>query len=142
MKLVILGLAITSSWGNERATSYRGLVRELVALGDDVLFVERDMLWYAARDLPSRHYGRTQLYLSLNQLKDRFASDIGEAHFVRVGSYVPSGVALCEWAIAAFARPRVLTEHTANYRPAQLEDYVLEVLKWRAHKSWILEIKF
>lgn len=135
MKLVILGLAITSSWGNERATSYRGLVRELGNLGHDVLFVERDVLWYAANcDLPSRPYGRTKLYLSLNQLKDRFASDIGEAHFVRVGSYVPRGVAVGEWAIAAFARPRV-AEHTASHRAAQLEDYVFEVLKWRSQQS-------
>lgn len=136
MKIVILRLAITSSWGNKRATTYRGLVRELVTLGHHVLFGERDVPWYAAnRDLPSRPYGRTQLYLSLNQLKGRFASDIGDADFVRVGSYVPSGVALGEWAIAAFPRARVLAEHTASHRAAQLEDYVFEVLKWRSQQS-------
>lgn len=67
MKIVIVGLSITSSWGNGHATTYRGLVRELVALGHDVLFLERDVPWYAAnRDLPSGPYGRTQLYSSLN----------------------------------------------------------------------------
>ena len=29
MKIVILGLSITSSWGNGHATTYRGLLREL-----------------------------------------------------------------------------------------------------------------
>jgi divinyl chlorophyllide a 8-vinyl-reductase len=37
MKIVILGLSITSSWGNGHATTYRGLVRELVRRGHDVV---------------------------------------------------------------------------------------------------------
>ncbi len=52
MNIVILGLSITSSWGNGHATTFRGLVRELDALGHDVLFLERDVPWYAQnRDL-------------------------------------------------------------------------------------------
>ena len=42
MKIVILGLSITSSWGNGHATTYRSLMRELVRRGHDVLFLERD----------------------------------------------------------------------------------------------------
>ena len=54
LDIVILGLSITSSWGNGHATTYRGLVQALVARGHDVLFLERDVPWYAeARDLPS-----------------------------------------------------------------------------------------
>ena len=53
LKIVILGLSITSSWGNGHATTYRGLVRELCARGHRVLFLERDQPWYADnRDLP------------------------------------------------------------------------------------------
>ena len=52
-KIVILGLSITSSWGNGHATTYRALVRELDANGHDVLFLERDVRWYREnRDLP------------------------------------------------------------------------------------------
>lgn len=43
MKFVIFGLSITASWGNGHATTYRGLIRELVARGHDVLFLERDV---------------------------------------------------------------------------------------------------
>jgi hypothetical protein len=43
MKIVILGLSITSSWGNGHATTYRGLVRELAARSHDILFLERDV---------------------------------------------------------------------------------------------------
>src|SRR5437762_8540759 len=70
LELVVLGLSITSSWGNGHATTYRALMRELSARGHRVLFLERDVPWYARhRDLPDPPYGRTQLYKSLNDLK-------------------------------------------------------------------------
>jgi spore maturation protein CgeB len=98
LKIVILGLSITSSWGNGHATTYRGLVRELTARGHDVLFLERDTEWYASnRDLPNPPYGRTALYSSFKELKARFASTIREADFVMVGSYVLEGIAIGEW---------------------------------------------
>ena len=53
LRIVIFGLSITSSWGNGHATTYRGLVRGLAERGHDVLFLERDVPWYAAnRDMP------------------------------------------------------------------------------------------
>ena len=101
MKIIILGLSITSSWGNGHATTYRGLVRELVARGHDVLFLERDVPWYAAnRDLPHPPYGKTKLYSSLDELKDCFTQEVPVADLVIVGSYVPEGVAVGEWVIA------------------------------------------
>ena len=69
MKVVILGLSITSSWGNGHATGFRGLVRELTRRGDEVLFLERDVPWYAQhRDLPHPPWGQTRLYGSLQEL--------------------------------------------------------------------------
>jgi spore maturation protein CgeB len=98
MRLVILGLSITSSWGNGHATTYRALVRELVRRGHDVLFLERDVPWYAEnRDLPDPPYGRTELYRTLKDLKDRFGTEVRSADAVVVGSYVPEGVAVGEW---------------------------------------------
>lgn len=93
MRIVILGLSITSSWGNGHATTYRGLIRELANRGHDVLFLERDVSWYAQnRDLPNPPYCRTELYSSLQELEDRFTPDIQNADFTMVGSYVPQGV--------------------------------------------------
>jgi spore maturation protein CgeB len=101
LNLIILGLSITSSWGNGHATTYRGLVREWVGRGHNILFLERDVPWYAAnRDLPHPPYGRTELYTNLEQLKGCFTSDIQKADAVIVGSYVPEGVAVGEWVIA------------------------------------------
>ncbi|HWQ56561.1 MAG TPA: glycosyltransferase [Bryobacteraceae bacterium] len=100
MKIVFLGLSITSSWGNGHATTYRALVRELSRAGHDVLFLERDEPWYAEnRDMPQPPYGRTELYGSLGELKDRYAGEVRNADMVVVGSYVPEGVAVGEWVV-------------------------------------------
>ena len=100
LRIVILGLSITSSWGNGHATTYRGLVRELTARGHHLLFLERDVPWYASnRDHPQPQHGRTALYLDLAELKRRFAKEVEEADMVIVGSYVPDGVEVGKWVI-------------------------------------------
>jgi len=100
MKIVILGLSITSSWGNGHATTFRGLVRELRNLEHEVLFLERDVPWYASnRDLPRPEYCQTELYTSLEDLQQRFTEPVREADMVIVGSYVPEGVAVGEWVL-------------------------------------------
>ena len=100
MRIVLLGLSITSSWGNGHATNYRALVRVLAARGHDVLFLERDAPWYAERrDLPVPPWGRTELYRSLDELRERFAEPVSEADLVLVGSYVTEGVPVAEWVL-------------------------------------------
>jgi spore maturation protein CgeB len=100
LDIVFLGLSITSSWGNGHATTYRGLVRELVRLGHRVLFLERDVPWYAAnRDLPRPPHGHTELYASVEELNDRFAPAVARADLVVVGSYVPQGVDVGRWVL-------------------------------------------
>jgi len=94
LEIVILGLSITSSWGNGHATTFRGLVRELSRRGHHVTFLERDVPWYANnRDLPEPPFCTTFLYGSLDELKKDFSGLIERADLVIVGSYVPEGVA-------------------------------------------------
>jgi spore maturation protein CgeB len=103
-RIVVLGLTITSTWGNGHATTYRGLVRELATRGHDILFLERDAAWYANnRDLPCPPSGRTCLYSSIDDLRDRFEWDILTADAVIVGSYVPEGIAIGAW-VCSIAR--------------------------------------
>jgi spore maturation protein CgeB len=98
MRIVVLGLSITSSWGNGHATTYRGLLRELAARGHDVLFLERDVPWYASqRDLPHPAFCRVALYDSLDGLRQQHTGAVRGADLVIVGSYVPEGVAVGEW---------------------------------------------
>ena len=101
MTITILGLSITSSWGNGHATIFRALVQALVKRGHDVTFLERDKPWYAShRDLPEPPadlYGHVDLYDSLDDLRDRFTPAVRDADLVVVGSYVPEGVELGRW---------------------------------------------
>ena len=100
MRIVVLGLSITSSWGNGHATTYRGLVRALLDRGHDVLFLERDRPWYAGhRDLPDEA-DFVELYDSVEELRDRFEEDVRGADLVVVGSFVPDGVAVGDWAVS------------------------------------------
>jgi spore maturation protein CgeB len=100
MKIVFCGLSITSSWGNGHATNYRALVRELSDRGHEVVFCEREVPWYANhRDMPEPPWGRTSLYASVEELKAWHSGDVAEADLVVVGSYVPEGVAVCEWVL-------------------------------------------
>ena len=95
MRVVFLGLSITSSWGNGHATNYRALVRELQARGHETLFLERDVPWYASqRDAP----GTAELYASVQELRARWADEVAAADLVVVGSYVPDGVEVGHWA--------------------------------------------
>ena len=101
MNIVILGLSITSSWGNGHATTYRALVRGLTDRGHSVLFLERDMPWYREnRDLPNPPFGRTALYDSLAHLQVEWTDSVREADLVIVGSYVPEGTAVVDWVLA------------------------------------------
>jgi spore maturation protein CgeB len=99
MKYVFLGLSITSSWGNGHATTYRSLIKELSALGHDVTFLERDVPWYADnRDLPAPEFCTTLLYSDLSELKREHQALVRDADVVVVGSYVPDGIEVGEWA--------------------------------------------
>jgi len=98
LDIVILGLSITSSWGNGHATTFRGLVRELDKKGHRVTFLERDVPWYATnRDMANPPFCKTTLYSSLEELKEQYADLIQQADLVIVGSYVPEGVAVGEF---------------------------------------------
>jgi spore maturation protein CgeB len=97
LDIVILGLSITSSWGNGHATTFRGLVRELNKNGHTVTFLERDVPWYASnRDLANPPFCKTILYNSIDELKHQYAEVIRNADLAIVGSYVPEGVMVGE----------------------------------------------
>jgi spore maturation protein CgeB len=99
LRCVFLGLSITSSWGNGHATTYRSLIRALAARGHDVLFLERNVPWYAEnRDLPRPPYARVGLYDDLQDL-GRFGRDVESADLVVVGSYTPDGASVGRWVL-------------------------------------------
>ncbi len=94
MKLVVLGLSLSSSWGNGHATTFRALLQAFARRGHEVLFLERDVPWYAGqRDLTDPDWCRLAFYDDLAGL-DAWRAEITAADAVIVGSYVPEGVAV------------------------------------------------
>jgi spore maturation protein CgeB len=99
LKIVVLGLSLSSSWGNGHATTYRALLSALARRGHDVLFLERDVPWYAqARDLTDPGYCRLALYRNMEEL-ELHAAEVAQADAVIVGSYVPEGIAVVDWVL-------------------------------------------
>lgn len=98
MKLVVLGLSITSSWGNGHATTWRALLRAFAARGHAVTFLERDVPWYAKhRDLAEAEWCRVRLYRDLPELRRGWAGEVAAADAVILGSYVPEGPLVARW---------------------------------------------
>ncbi len=107
LNIVILGLSLSSSWGNGHATTFRALLRGLHEQGHRVLFLERDVPWYAShRDLPNPEFCDLQYYASLDGLIAGHADHIRQADAVIIGSYVPQGVAVID-AVAALSPQRL-----------------------------------
>src|SRR4051794_32038038 len=90
MKLVVFGLAISSSWGNGHATLWRGLCRALAARGHSVTFFEQDVPYYAAhRDLPQMESGRLVLFRHWDEIEDVAREEVRSADVAMVTSYCP-----------------------------------------------------
>lgn len=100
LRLVFLGLSLSSSWGNGHATTYRSLLKGLAALGHDLLFLERDKPWYAAhRDLAAPSWCELGFYDGLEDLHRQWGRRIEEADAVIVGSYVPDGARVLDYVL-------------------------------------------
>jgi spore maturation protein CgeB len=95
MRITVLGLSLSSSWGNGHATTWRALLRGMARRGHTILFLERERPWYAAhRDLRAPDWCALAFYDDIEDLAGRFAPAIKGADAVVVGSYVPDGDAV------------------------------------------------
>jgi spore maturation protein CgeB len=122
LRIAILGLSITSAWGNGHATTFRSLIKGLHRQGHEILFLERDVPWYAAnRDLPAPPYAEAQLYDSLATLEARFAHRIVAADLVVLGSYVPDGVQVARWLFSVRQGPTAFYDIDTPVTLAALE---------------------
>lgn len=99
MKIVFFGLAITSSWGNGHATTYRSLLKGLARRGHKIHFIEKDLEWYRNnRDLPHPDFCTVHHYDDWRNSARAFLRLTKDADVIVIGSYFPDAIA----ATAAF----------------------------------------
>ncbi len=101
MKIAILGLTITSAWGNGHATTYRSLCQALHARGHSIRFLEKDVSWYSGhRDLAAPSFCEVTLYAHWSEAAGWLERAAAESDLVIVGSYFPDGIAAAEFLFA------------------------------------------
>ena len=94
MKIVIYGLAITSSWGNGHATTYRSLCKALARRGHQIHFIEKNLEWFRDnRDLPHPEFCTVHLYTDWDESARKLIKIAKDADAVVVGSYFPDAIA-------------------------------------------------
>jgi spore maturation protein CgeB len=102
MKLVIFGLAVSSSWGNGHAVLWRALIRAFGARGHHTVFFERDVPYYAQnRDLTSLEGGRLVLYDGWEEALPAAHRELADADAGIVTSYCPDALAATELVLGA-----------------------------------------
>ncbi len=106
MKLVIFGLAVSSSWGNGHATLWRGICSALDRRGHRVVFFERDVPYYAANrdltDLPGG--GELVLYTNWDVVFPAARRHVRDADVAMVTSFCPDALPACELVLDSNAR--------------------------------------
>lgn len=102
MKLVIFGLAVSSSWGNGHAVLWRALIRAFAERGHRTVFFERDVPYYAQnRDLTSLEGGRLVLYGDWGEALPEAKRELTDADAGMVTSYCPDALAATDLVLEA-----------------------------------------
>jgi spore maturation protein CgeB len=102
MKLVIFGLAVSSSWGNGHAVLWRALIRAFAERGHRIVFFERDVPYYAQnRDLTSLEGGRLVLYGDWGEVLPEAKRELSDADAGMITSYCPDALAATDLILGA-----------------------------------------
>jgi spore maturation protein CgeB len=143
LDLVFIGLSLSSSWGNGHATTYRALLRGLAERDHRLLFLERDVPWYAAAcDLSRPDFCQLAFYNGIEDLHARFGARIAAADAVVVGSYVPDGIAVLDLVVGVARGVRAFYDIDTPVTVAALESDRCEYLAARQIPQLDLYLSF
>jgi spore maturation protein CgeB len=143
MQICILGLSITSSWGNGHATTFRSLAKGLAQRGHSVAFLERDVPWYAEhRDLARSSYVQATLYRDLDELHSQYERLVRDADLTIVGSYVPDGVAIADWVAQVATGVTAFYDIDTPVTLAKLREKTCDYLAPRQFRQFDLYLSF
>ncbi|HET6725365.1 MAG TPA: glycosyltransferase [Gammaproteobacteria bacterium] len=104
MKIAFFGSSIVSAWWNGAATYYRGLLRELAALGHDITFYEPAVFErHQHRDIDDPEWARIVIYAP-DDVR-RMLHDASDADVIVKASGVGANDAMLERAVLTLKRP-------------------------------------
>ena len=104
LDLVIIGRSILSTYGNNTAALYRGLINELAQQGHRTTFLEPyDATTTGYRDLLRSPYCEVWTYRTTDQLLAEYTEVISSADVVMLGTGIPQTDRVAHW-IASEAR--------------------------------------
>lgn len=144
MKVVIYGLAVTSSWGNGHATTYRSLCKALARRGHQIHFVEKNLEWFRDnRDLPHPDFCTVHLYADWNESARKLVKLSKDADAIVVGSYFPDAISAADELRASGFGPLIFYDidtpiTIAKLRSGQPTDYLTaeQVAHYSAYLSF------
>jgi len=143
VKLVVLGLSLSSSWGNGHATPYRAILRALAAQGHRVTFYEKNVPYYAARrDFSSCDYVRLVLYDQWRNIRREALAEAAAADIVITASYCPSGTQIADEVLALARALHVFYDLDTPITLAQLENGACEYLRREQMPEFDLYLSF
>lgn len=123
MKITIFGLAITSSWGNGHATTFRALARALHQRGHSIIFFEKNLEWYASnRDVPQPPYCEVHIYDDWKRILPVVRQELRDSDVAVVGSYFPDGIAAINQVFDSAARVRAFYDIDTPITISQLRE--------------------
>lgn len=123
MNIVILGLTVTSTWGNGHGTTYRALLRALRERGHHITFFEKDVEWYGSnRDLPEPDFCHLRLYTAWSDVLPEARRALDGADVAIVGSYFPDGIAAINEMLGSKARVKTFYDIDTPITIAALRD--------------------
>jgi spore maturation protein CgeB len=92
VRVVVFGLAVSSSWGNGHATLWRALGRALGRAGGELMFFERNQAFYArTRDSAEFPGIRLVIYRDWDDIRALAREAVRSADLSLVTSYCPDG---------------------------------------------------
>ena len=143
MKITILGLTLSSSWGNGHATPYRALIRALDRLGHRVHFFEKDVPYYRLRrDFDSCDYCELILYPEWSQVRDRALSTAADSDVVMTASFLPEGRRINDEILSLGGPLHVFYDLDTPVTLAKLRQGALEYLDPRQLAEFDLVLSF
>lgn len=123
MKIVILGLSITSAWGNGHATTFRALCRALRERGHEIVFFEKNVEWYEHnRDLANPDFCRVHLFGEWTAVVPLVRRELADADIGVLGSYFPNGIEAADLLLSSGVAVKAFYDIDTPITVAKLRD--------------------